>query len=219
MHEAWIRGRASFALVRATAVVLAISLAGCATVALDRSKMEPLKAVDLVRVTTPPLRVLTFTQALVNSPAVGAGLIPAAIAESEGNTLVSPPAIPDLGSLVSNGLRTKLPEQAPWWPKMTEGQGAVPKTYVHPSGHWIRVEVEKFEVAPPPLRTVFAVVDVSLRTQANEPIWVERKAFSGVAHGGEKIDVDRIPGDLTQLRREVERAADWLVNEIVAKAR
>ena len=186
MQEASIRSRASLTLARATLAISAMALAGCATVALDRSKVEPLKTVNLVRVTTPPLQVLTFTQAMVNSPAVGAGLIPAAIAEAEGNTLVSPPAIPDLGLLVSNGLRAKLPEQAPWWPKMIEGQGVVPKAYVHAGGPWIRVEVEKFEVAPPPMRTVFAVVDVSLRTQANESIWVERKAFSGVVHGGRR---------------------------------
>jgi hypothetical protein len=90
---------------------------------------------------------------------------------------------------------------------------------VHTSGNWLRVEVERFEVAPVPFRTVFAVVDVSLRSRGNEPIWVERKVFSGVIHGGEKIDVERIPGDLTQLRREVDRAAQWLVNEIAATVR
>jgi hypothetical protein len=217
MYRAW---NTSLAFVWTITVVLAVGLTGCATVALDRSKVEPLKSVDLVRVTTPPLQVLTFTQAMVNSPAVGAGLIPAAIAEAEGNTLVSPPAIPDLGVLVSDGLRAKLPGQAPWWPKMIEGQGgAVAKAYKHSGGPWLRVEVEKFEVAPPPFRTVYAIVDVSLRTPANEPIWVERKAFSGAVHGGEKIDVNRIPGDLTQLRREVERAAQWLVDEVVAKVR
>lgn len=194
-------------------------IAGCATVALDRSKVEPLKTVEFVRVETPPLHVLTFMQALVNSPAVGAGLIPAAIAESQGNTLISPPAIPDLGVLVSDGLRSRLPRQAAWWPRMMEGPGTVPKAYVHPKGHWLRVEVEKLEIAPPPFRTVFAVVDISLRTQSNQAVWVERKAFSGVVHGGEKIEVDRIPGDLTQLRREIERAAQWLVNEIAGSVR
>lgn len=219
MHSVSYSNCAHSIAVRTIFVVVMTSSVGCATVALERSKVEPLKTVDFVRVETPPLRVLTFMQAMVNSPAVGAGLIPAAIADSQGNSLVSPPAIPDLGSLISDGLRTRLPRQAPWWPKMVEGQGAVPKSYVHTSANWLRVEVERFEVAPAPLRTIYAVVDVSLRTPGNEPIWVERKVFSGVVHDGEKIDVERIARDPTQLRREVNRAARWLVNEIVDTVR
>ena len=219
MHQIWNRSCARGITAAATALVLLLGSTGCATVALERSKVEPLKTVDFVQVETPPLQVLTFMQALVNSPSVGAGLIPAAIAESQDKTLFSAPAIPDFGALIGEGLRARLPQQASWWPTMVQGQGVVPKSYVHASGNWLRVEVERLEVAPPPLRTVFAIVDVSLRTRANEPIWVEHKAYSGIVHGGEKIDVDRLPGDLTQLRREVERAAQWLVNEIASEVR
>jgi hypothetical protein len=77
--------------------------------------------------------------------------------------------------------------------------------------------VERYEVAPAPLRTVFATVEVSLRDAANQPLWVQRKTFSGVVHGGDKIDVDKLAaGDASQLGKEIERAADWLVNELVA---
>ena len=79
----------------------------------------------------------------------------------------------------------------------------------------LQVAVTRYEVAPAPLRTVFASMEVSLRDAANQTLWSQRKTFSGVTHGGEKIDIDRLAkGDTSQLKVEVERAARWLVNEI-----
>lgn len=155
-------------------------------------------------------------QAWAKSPQAGPGWLVVATADAQGKVVFSPPAIPDLAAGVANGLRKRLPIQAAWWPRMNEQAVAVPATYAPSTGSWLRVDVEKFQIAPAPLRTVFAVVNVSLRDASNQPIWVERKAFSGVVHGGEKIDVDKLPGDLSQLRREIERASDWIVTEVVS---
>lgn len=199
--------------------LLTLSLSGCVTVPLDRAKVEKIPNVEFVRVQTPPVHAITFMQAWANSSA-GGGLLVGAIAASEDKTVFGPPAIPDIGALLIDGLRARLPQQAPWWPKMNVRAEPVPPEYAPSTGDWTRLRIEAFQLAPPPMRTVYVVVDVSMRNAQNEPHWVERKVFSGFVHGGEKIDVDKLAaGDFSQLRREVERAADWLVNEIVASVR
>lgn len=198
------------------AVAAMAALAGCAGVPLERDKLAKISSIDTVRVEAPPIQVMTVMQAYVKSPS-GGGLIPGLIADAEGRALVSPPAIPDLGLLVAQGLRARLSE-ASGWPKISEPAAPVKADYVHKSRESLRVSVvERYEVAPAPLRTVFATVEVSLRDTANQPLWVQRKTFSGVVHGGDKIDVDKLAaGDASQLGKEIERAADWLVNELVA---
>ncbi len=197
-----------------SAAVVFSWLAGCASIALERAKVEPLKSVELVRVQTPPLQLTTFMQAWANSPQ--SGWLIQGIASEQPRAMLAPPAIPDMGAAITAGLKAQLPKQVAWWPQITDNGAVVPQEYVHQGGPWLRVEVMKLELAPPPLRTVFAVVDVSLRSPKNEPIWVERKAFSGVVHGGEKIDVDKLPDDLSQVQREVDRAVQWLIREIAA---
>jgi hypothetical protein len=195
-------------------VTAIVALAGCAGVPLERDKVAKISSIDTVRVEAPPVQVMTVMQAFVKSP-YGDGLLPGLIADAEGRALVSPPAIPDLGLLVAQGLRVRLAQEATWWPKMSEPTAPVKPDYVHKSREFMRVSVERYEVAPAPLRTVFATVEVSLRDTANQPLWVQRKTFSGVVHGGEKIDVDKLAaGDTSQLGKEIERAADWLVSQL-----
>ena len=202
---------ARFAVCALTAV---FTLLGCAGVPLERDKVAKISAIDTVRVEAPPIQVMTVMQAFVKSP-YGGGLLPGMIANAEGRALISPPAIPDLALLVAQGLRVRLPQEAAWWPKMSEPTAPVKAGYVHDSREWLRVSLEQYEVAPAPLRTVFATVEVSLRDAANQPLWVQRKTFSGVVHGGEKIDLDKLAtGDASQLGKEVERAAQWLVTEL-----
>ena len=198
-----------------SAVTAMAALAGCAAVPLERDKVAKISSVDTLRVEAPPIQVMTVMQAFVKSP-YGGGLLPGLIADAEGKALVSPPAIPDLGLLVAQGLRVRLAEVS-GWPKMSEPAAPVKADYVHKSRESLRVSVERYEVAPAPLRTVYATVEVSLRDTANQPLWVQRKTFSGVVHGGEKIDLDKLTaGDPSQLGREVQRAADWLVAELAA---
>ena len=98
------------------AVTAMAALAGCAAVPLDRDKLAKISSIDTVRVEAPPIQVMTVMQAFVKSPS-GGGLIPGMIADAEGRALVSPPAIPDLGLLVAQGLRARLSE-ASGWPKI-----------------------------------------------------------------------------------------------------
>jgi hypothetical protein len=196
-------------------LVVALLASGCANIPIDRTKVQKMPPVDLVRVATPPMPVMTLMQAYVKNT-VAPGLLPAGIAESQNQTLFSAPAIQDIGLLLTDGLRKRIPQAAPWWPPMTPLLQPVAGDYVHAGKPWLRVEVTRLEIAPVPLRTLFAVVNVSLRDAGNQPMWVFNKAFSGVVHGGEKIDMAKLPGDLSQLRREIDRAVDWLVAEIAA---
>jgi hypothetical protein len=194
--------------MRISGLLVALLLAGCGT-PLERDKVAKIPSVDVVVVETPPVQVMTVMQAFVKSP-YGDGLLPGLIADAEGKALVRPPAIPDIAQLVVHGLRQRVP---PWFPKMSEPPQVAKADHVHPRES-LRVVVERYEVAPAPLRTVFATVEVSLRDTANQPLWSQRKTFSGFTHGGEKIEIERLnKGDTSQLRTEVERAAQWLANE------
>ncbi len=194
---------------------LVFSLVGCASSPLQRSSVERLQSVEIVTVSTPAIEAPSLMQAGVSSGQLG--LIPALIVEDQQKFTYSPPLIQDLGALLTDRLQQSL-AQICWWPKMTVHQDSVPANYVYPSGHWLRVAIGKYQIAPSPFRTVFAVARVSLERpyMQGEPLWIKQIAFSGIVHGGERIDVDRLPDDPSLLRREIERAADWLAREIVA---
>ena len=199
-------------MTRILALLLGITLAGCGT-PLERDKVAKIPSVEVVVVETPPVQVMTVMQAFVKSP-YGDGLLPGLIADAEGKALVRPPAIPDIGLLVAQGLQSRLPQQASWFPKMSSPIRSASAGQTMPRES-LRIAIERYEVAPAPLRTVFATAEVSLRDAANQPLWSQRKTFSGFTHGGEKIEIERLSrGDTSQLRTEVERAAQWLVNEI-----
>jgi hypothetical protein len=195
--------------------LLALALTGCANSPLQRSSVEKLQSIEIITVATPAMEAPSFLQAGVKSGQLS--LIPALIVEGEKKITLSPPVIQDFGMLVTEKMQRRL-AQIPWWPKMTTHQDSVPENFVNPSGYWLRVAIGKYEIAPSPLKTVFAVARVSLERpyMQGEPLWVKQKAFSGIVHGGEKIDMDKLPDDSSQLRREIERAADWLAREIVA---
>ncbi len=184
----------------------------------DRDKVAEIQSLDVLRVEAPPIQVMNALQAYAKSP-LGGGAIPVLIAEGQDKTVARPPAIPDLGELVAEGLWVRLGQEVSWWPKMSESVTLVEADHVHASGAslWVAI-VDRYEIAPRPFRTVFATAEVSLRDAANQPLWTERMTFSGVVHDGEKIDVDQLAaGDATLLRAELERAAGWLVTELLAE--
>lgn len=68
-------------------LLLAVLLAsGCANVPIDRTKVQKMPPVDVVRVVTPSMPAMTLMQAYVKNT-VAPGLLPAGIAESQGQTL------------------------------------------------------------------------------------------------------------------------------------
>lgn len=196
---------------------LVLILHGCGNVPLQRSNVEKLEKIAVVRVVTPAMYAPSFMQAAVRSGTV-LGAIPGLIVSNEQKFTFMPPLIQDFGILLTDGLQRRLVQQAPWWPKMTTLENPVPANYVYPDSYWLRVEVLQSELAPPPMRTVFITARVSLHRPygQNGPLWSKLKTFSGFVHGGEKIDMDKLPNDPAQLRQEIQRAADWLVEEMVA---
>ena len=208
---------------RAPVLLCAVSmlalLGGCAGTSMQRAKVEKIERAELVRVITPPLDAPSFMQGWVNSGT--AGWLQAAIADSETKVQFSPrdTNIQDFGELVAIKLQQRLQTTAPWFPSMEYRGDAVPASYVPYGKTWLRLEVFRYELAPPPMRTVFVGVEASLRSAQNEPLWTARKVFSGFVHGGEKIDMDQATWEPSQLRRELERAADWITNQIANDAR
>ena len=95
---------------------LALSLLAACAAPIERDKVAKIQSVDVVVLETPPVQVMTVMQAFVKSP-YGTGLLPGLIADAEGKALVSPPAIPDIGLLVAQGLQARVPQQAPWFPR------------------------------------------------------------------------------------------------------
>jgi hypothetical protein len=201
------------------ASLLIAAMPGCANVPLQRASVEKLPGLRLVQVVTPALEAPTFMQAALRSGTL-AGAIPALIVQGEGKTTLTPPLILDFGALVTENLKRKLPQQGAWWPPMTPHEGAVPGNYVYPGGAWLRVEVKRYEIAAGFGRLLINV-SVSLLNSQNrgESLWEKQKAFSGLVHGGEKIAVDKLPDDPLQLNRELERAAEWIANELAAEIR
>lgn len=141
------------------------------------------------------------------------------IADAEGRKTFGPPEIRDFGADFTQKLLRRLPQAASWWPPMVVQSGVVPANYVHGGGDWLRIEVTQFEIAPPPLRTIYAGVHVSLRRPGGQEVWAARKIFSGVVHGGEKITEEKLVAGTSQLQRELDRASDWLVTEVAAQVR
>ena len=199
--------------------LLAAVLSGCANVPLERASVAKLKDIRLVQVVTPALEAPTFMQSALKRGALG-GAIPALIVQSEAKNTLSPPQILDFGALVTEKLKRRLPAQISGWPAMTSHGGAVPANFVYANGAWLRVEVKQYEIATGFGRLLISV-NVSLWNAQNrgEPLWVKFKTFSGLVHGGEKIDMEKLPGDASQLNRELERAADWIAKEITADVR
>lgn len=199
--------------------LLASVLSGCANTPLQRASVEKLKNIHVVQVVTPALEAPTFLQAAFKTGAVG-GLVPALMVQEEAKNTLTPSAIPDFGALVTEKLKRRLQEQVSWWPPMTSHEGAVPGNFVYQSGDWLRVDVYKYEVAAGGGR-LFIGVNASLRNAQDrgEPLWVKQKLFSGLVHGGEKIIMENLPNDPSQLNRELERAAEWLAAELAADIR
>jgi hypothetical protein len=202
-----------------TVSILVAVVAGCANVQMQRAKVEKFREVELVRVVTPPLEAPSFMQAWDKSGT--GGLVQAAIAASEPHVQLSPrnAAIPDFGDLVATKLLTRLPARAEWFPKLDYQGDAVHSAYVVPGKAWLRLEVFNYHLAPPPMRTVTVGVEVSLRDERNQRLWVQRKIFSGLVHGGKKIEMDEAKADPAQLGRELDRAAEWLSTEIASEVR
>jgi len=207
---------ARFAISLAIGGLVAL-LGGCANVRVDRAAVEKIQKIEMVQVITPALEIPTFLQAAVKSGTLG-GVLPAVMAESQGKDTRVAPAIHDVGALLAEKLRASIPQKVSWWPTMTLRQGAVPGNYAHPSGEWLKVKVERYEIAPAPMKTLFVEVEVSLRRAQDrpDPLWVRRLAYSGVVHGGQKIDTDKLPATLPLLNREIERSAEWLAREIAS---
>lgn len=202
--------------VLATVVVL---LGGCASVSMQRAKVEKIERVELVRVITPPLEAPSFMQAWAKSGT--GGWFQAVIAESQPKIQISArdTNIQDFGDVVAIKLQRRLQTTTPWFPPLEYRGDAVPAGYVPSGKAWLRLEVFRYEVAPPPMRTVFVGVEASLRDAQNAPLWTTRKVFSGFVHGGEKVDMDQATSEPSKLRRELERAADWLTSEIANDVR
>lgn len=183
-------------------------LGSCATVPMQRAEVEKLHAVDVVRVATPPLYINTFLRALAaQNPSLLTG---AAAASDTTPVAYKPPAIPDFGDMVTRQLLAELGRQVPWWPSTNYVVEPVSASYVHGAGPWMRVEVFSYEVAPGFGRLLIGV-EVSMRRATGEPLWVARHVFSGIVHGGEKIEIERLPNDTSQLEAELRRAATWIV--------
>ena len=102
---------------------------------------------------------------------------------------------------------------------MSGDEAPVPANYVYPAAEWLRIEVVEYYIAPAPVKTLHVGVRVSLRRAGDrgEPYWAKFKIYSGLVHGGEKIDTDNLPADPAQLNREIERASEWIARTIVAE--
>jgi hypothetical protein len=206
----------SMRIVAAFSGLLAVlGVVGCAN--LDRTKVEKLDHISLIRVETPPLHILTAMQAYARSPQ-GGGLIPGLIAESQERTVVSAQVIPDIGVMVAESLRDQLPRRAAWWPRMTLREEPVKSEYANSDGAWLRLNVTDIHIAPWPIRTLRVHMQVSLRSARNEPMWVYETGYSSDPRGVGQIDLERLAaGDFTQLQREITNAARSIVDNIASQ--
>lgn len=199
--------------------VFCLLLSGCGSVALKREPVAQLEGVEIVHVVTPPLESLTFMQAAVKSGTLG-GVIPAVIAQAERQSTLASPGISDLGGLIAEKLQKRIPEKAPWWPPMTRREAPVPADYISSQTAWLRIEIWRYELAPT-FKRILAFVKVSLRQPGDKggELWATSSGYSGLVHGGEKVIEANLPQDPSQLNREIDRAADWIVTDILASLR
>ena len=202
----------------AASAAIALVLAAC-SVPLQRQSLEKIGEIRVVQVTTRALEAPTFMQAAVSRGVLG-GALPTAVAQSNATVTLTPPLIPDAGALVTRKLKRELATLA-WWPRMTDNASPVPANYVHASSEWLRVEVFEYYIAPSPANTLHLGVRVSLRPAGDrgDPLWVKLKIYSGLVHGGEKLDADQLSADPAQINREIERATEWVAKQIVADMR
>lgn len=167
-----------------------------------------------MNVSTPALEVPTFLEVAAQRLSRGR---PGTLTSSGARSTLAPPAIPDLGVSIGEKLTRRLAQQVRWWPGTIPLESPVPANYVHTPGPWLRVQVTHFEIAPPPLKTLFVMADVSLRRPGDQgaPYFTRKKVYSGVIHGGGKLDEERLAVDGSLLAREMDRAAAWLADELV----
>jgi len=177
----------------------------------DRSEIEALPGIELVRVATPPVAVKTFARRLAE---VAPSLLTGAIAGAEQlpDTL-APPVIPDFGAIVAERLNAALPARVSWWPTMVIRPDPVNVKYVHADVPWLRVWVKNIQIAAS--GRILTGVEVRLWDIPGKSLWSDTEYFSGLINGGEKIDMDVLFKDQSQVRREMERAADHIVGKII----
>ena len=177
----------------------------------DRSEIETLPAIELVRLATPPVAVKTFARRLAE---VSPGLITGAVASAEQlPETLAPPVIPDFGAIVAERLNAALPARVSWWPKMAIRPDPVDVKYVHADFPWLRVWVKHIQIAAS--GRILTSVEVRLSAIPGKSLWSDTEHFSGLINGGEKIDMDILFKDQSQIRREMERAADHIVGKII----
>ena len=196
------------------AVLATVALvAGCASVAADRQQIEKLPAITLVHVATPPIAVSTFWRRFAEvSPSVMSGVI----ADSEGAPKsLQPPAVPDFGEIISDKFAAQLAAQRSWWPKMTVQSAPVTAKYVQADGPTLRLTVEAIQIAAS--GRLLLAVQADLSRMPGNPLWSDSETFSGLINGGEKVDMDLLAkGDQSQIRKEMDRAADVVVAKLIA---
>lgn len=202
--------RVGFALL-ATFVISA-----CGTAPLKRSAVESLKEVTLVRTATPELAVPTFLQEAVRAGALG-GFVPTAIADGQEKKVFGHEdnSVPDFGHLLATKLQEKIRVKAPWFPKVKYQTNPVAESEKLTQLAWLRIHVSEYKISSG-FGTVFIQTTTQLQSADGQILWSYHDIYSGVAHGGEKIDLEKAKIDKSQLNREINRAADFMSERIAA---